>query len=76
MSMLGALGVTIEKVTIDALINNVFTATIVLNESGKSIYVDARPSDSIALALRANAPIFVARRLIKNAIPKDAVELD
>jgi len=76
MSMLGALGVIIEKVTIDALINNVFTATIVLNESGKSIYVDARPSDSIALALRANAPIFVARRLIKNAIPKDAVELD
>ncbi|RLE83849.1 MAG: hypothetical protein DRJ39_04170 [Thermoprotei archaeon] len=55
---------------------NIFTATIVLNESGKNICIDAKLSDSIALALRANAPIFVAKRLIKNAIPRDAIELD
>ncbi|MGB9708938.1 MAG: bifunctional nuclease family protein [Infirmifilum sp.] len=68
INILEALGVTIEKVTIDALLNNtVYTATLVLRkgEEGNSerIFIDARPSDSVALALRAGAPIYVAAHL-------------
>jgi len=76
VSMMGALGVNIERVTIDALINNVYTATIVLKSGERQVYVDARPSDSIAIALRAGAPIYVAERLKRNAIPKESIELE
>jgi len=76
VSILGALGVVIERITIDALINNIFTATIVLKESDRYVYVDARPSDSIAIALRANAPIYIANRLLSSAIPKDSISID
>lgn len=72
ISILDALGVSIEKVTIDALLNNaVYTATIVLrkeeDEKTQRIFIDARPSDSVALALRAGAPIYVASHLEKHA---------
>ena len=72
VSILEALGVTVERVTIDALIaNSVYTATIVLRrEAGgkeERFSIDARPSDSVALALRVGAPIYVARHLESNA---------
>ena len=68
VNILEALGVSVERVTIDALLANaVFTATIFLvqeiNGSVKRIPVDARPSDAVAIALRTGAPIYVARRL-------------
>ncbi len=72
VNILETLGITVEKVTIDAVVDNLFTATIILkNESGKRWYIDARPSDSIALALRVKAPIFVANRLKNYAIPEE-----
>ncbi|MEZ0346666.1 MAG: bifunctional nuclease family protein [Infirmifilum sp.] len=71
INMLDALGVVIEKVTIDALLNNsVYTATIVLRKGEEDrperLLIDARPSDSVALALRAGAPIYVASHLEKH----------
>ena len=80
ISILGALGVSVEKVTIDALIENVYTATIVLTreENGKKVryYIDARPSDSVALALRAGAPIYVANRLKAYAISEETIRFE
>jgi len=71
VSMLGALGVKVEKVTIDALISDVYTATIVLaqeiNGEVKRHYVDARPSDSVAIAVRAGAPIYLSKQLKRYA---------
>lgn len=72
VSMLEVLGVSIEKVTIDALLeNSVYTATVFLTrEVGgrlERIQVDARPSDSVAIALRTGAPIYVAKHLEANA---------
>lgn len=71
VSMLGALGVRVEKVTIDALISDVYTATIVLaqeiNGEVKRHYIDARPSDSVAIAVRTGAPIYVNNQLKRYA---------
>jgi len=55
------LGATLEKIVITKLEFNTFFATLVLqNGAGERMEVDARPSDSIAIALRADAPIFVS----------------
>ncbi|MCM8780548.1 MAG: bifunctional nuclease family protein [Candidatus Omnitrophica bacterium] len=55
----------IDKIVIDRLEENTFHAKIVLKtESGKTKIIDARPSDSIALAVRSHAPIFVEDEVI------------
>ena len=55
------LGAKLEKIIITKLEFNTFFAQLVLRtREGSLASVDARPSDSIALALRADAPIFVA----------------
>lgn len=58
----------IEKVIIDKLEENTFHAKIVLKTASGTIKsIDARPSDSIALAVRAHAPIFVEDEIIKKS---------
>jgi uncharacterized protein len=56
-----ALGKTkLEKVAVTALRGKVYFATMWVNANGAVHEVDARPSDAIALALLADAPIFIA----------------
>jgi bifunctional DNase/RNase len=66
-SIFTGLGVRLTRVVINELKNSTFFAQLYLvceNELGKKILqVDARPSDSIALALQAGCPIFVARHV-------------
>jgi len=58
----------IEKIIIDKLEENTFHAKIVIRTSnGKIKVIDARPSDSVALAVRARAPIFVEDQIIKQS---------
>ncbi|MCS6895256.1 MAG: bifunctional nuclease family protein [Bacteroidia bacterium] len=52
------LGVSLVEVTIDKLQDSTFFAHLVLESEGKEIEIDCRPSDGIALALRARAPIY------------------
>jgi len=66
-NILGALGVSIEKVVVNDLRNQTFYARILLKQDGKSYDVDSRPSDAIALALQANAPIYVEERVLQEA---------
>ncbi|MCX5714538.1 MAG: bifunctional nuclease family protein [Candidatus Omnitrophica bacterium] len=62
------LSATIDRVIIDKLQENTFHAKIVLKtNTGESKIIDARPSDSIALAVRAHAPIFVEDDIIKKS---------
>ncbi len=62
------LDAAIDKIIIDKLEENTFHAKIVLRTAtGESKTIDARPSDSIALSVRAHAPIFVEDDVIKNA---------
>ncbi|MCC6002869.1 MAG: bifunctional nuclease family protein [Thermofilum sp.] len=78
VSILEALGVEVEKVSIDALLNNsVYTATLVLRREVdgrlEEISIDTRPSDGIAIAVRTGAPIYVADHLEKYARSIDEV---
>ena len=58
---------TVEKIVVCDLQENTFYALIYLSLNGDTVAVDARPSDAIALALRARAPIFVEETVIDNA---------
>jgi uncharacterized protein len=62
-----ALGARVVKIEIDDLKNNTFLGRIHLAQGDKVIQIDARPSDSIALALGAGAPIKVARKVLDRA---------
>jgi bifunctional DNase/RNase len=61
----------VERVVVSDLKDNTFYAVIYLTVKGESIAVDARPSDAIALALRARAPILVEESVIENAKSAD-----
>lgn len=65
--MLTALGATVLKITIDEIQDSTFFAKIQLRKDEEIITLDARPSDSIALALRANAPIYLAKSVLDEA---------
>jgi bifunctional DNase/RNase len=57
----------IQKIVVSDLKENTFYALIYLSIGGEVMAIDARPSDAIALALRARAPIYVEDRVIDNA---------
>jgi bifunctional DNase/RNase len=57
------LGARIEKIVINDLRSHVFFAKIHLNFNGRTIQIDSRPSDAIALGTAVNAPIFVAEHV-------------
>ncbi len=62
------LGGTVEKVVISDLKESTFFAVIHVQQQGTTVLqVDARPSDAIALALRADAPIYVLRSVLDKA---------
>ncbi len=70
-SLLEAVGARVEKVIISDLRDNVFYATIYLRTSDGALYeIDARPSDSVALALRVDAPIYIS----ENVFDQSAME--
>lgn len=65
-SILDNLGTRLEKVVIDNLIQGTFYAKLHLALNGDiAKIVDARPSDSIALAVRTKSPIFVTNQVFK-----------
>ncbi len=68
LNILEKLDAKLEKVIIDRLHQNTFYAKLILRSpGGQEIVIDARPSDSVALALRADAPIFAAEEVMGEA---------
>jgi bifunctional DNase/RNase len=61
------LGGVVEKVVIDDLWSTTYYAKLFLRHAGEEIVVDCRPSDAIALAVRCDAPIFVAEGILEHA---------
>jgi bifunctional DNase/RNase len=61
------LDVRVLKIVISDLRESTFFAVIHVDRSGEEIRIDARPSDAIALALRAEAPIFVLQPVLEKA---------
>lgn len=65
---LSALGAKVERVEINRVDAPVFFADlVVLDEDGKELSIDARPSDALALAVRVNAPIYVEDDVMNRA---------
>ncbi|MGE5707355.1 MAG: bifunctional nuclease family protein [Bacteroidota bacterium] len=68
--VLEALQNPLKQVRITAIRENTFYAELELEQDGKSVLVDARPSDAIALALRYELPIMVAEDVVsQSAVP-------
>ena len=58
------LDVVIDKVVVNDVRDNTFYALIHCSYQGRSLVIDSRPSDAIALSLRTNAPIFVEEDVV------------
>jgi len=61
------LGASVSHVVVNGLSDNTFYASVVLEIDGRSMEVDSRPSDAIALAVRAKAPIYVEDSVMERA---------
>lgn len=70
------LGAVVTRVVVSDLKDDTFFATVWMNQNGEQVAIDARPSDAIALALRADCPIFVSNKVLgrtrKNAVEAGA----
>lgn len=66
-NILTGVGITLGRVTITDLRNNVYYATISLTLKGQEYQIDSRPSDAIAVALRMKAPIYASNHVLAKA---------
>ena len=63
LTLLGRLKVSVSRVVITDLRDDIFYATLHLSGSGGELTLDSRPSDAIALAMRAKAPVLIEDRV-------------
>jgi bifunctional DNase/RNase len=75
-SLVEKLGAEVEQVAITELRDDTFYAQIVLTADGRRLAIDSRPSDAIALAVRARVPVYVAREVMEQAaiVPEPDIE--
>ncbi len=67
VNLVTELGGSMEKVTVTELRDSTFFATISVQIDGRTVEIDSRPSDAIALAVRSGAEIFAADDVIEEA---------
>lgn len=65
-SIIGGLGGQLRRVTITRVIENTYFAELLIQRGSEIFSVDARPSDSIAIALRVGATIYTSDELLEN----------
>jgi len=66
-SVISTLGASVNFIIVNDLHNDTFYAKIMLNVNGGQVEIDSRPSDAIALAVRATAPIYVEESILDKA---------
>lgn len=66
-NMIDQFGASMEKIEINKLENSTYFANLYLIIDGKSMVIDSRPSDAIAIALRMETPIYVEESVIEAA---------
>jgi bifunctional DNase/RNase len=66
-SMMETLGGTLKHIVVNDLREEVYYAELIVDVNGSEITIDSRPSDAIALAVRADVPIFVAESVMERA---------
>ena len=80
VNLMTLLRATVEKIVVSDLKNNSYYAIIHILSGGKALTLDARPSDSLALAVRLRCPIFIDEKVLKKCpviekpITKDEIE--
>ena len=67
VNLVTELGGTLERVTVTALRDSTFFATLHVEVDGRTVEVDSRPSDAIAIAVRTGATIFAADVVLEEA---------
>ena len=67
LTLFGRLKVTLTRVVITDLRDDIYYAIVYLNAGGPEMQLDARPSDAIALAVRAKVPVMVEERVFEKA---------
>jgi len=67
LTLLGNLKASLKRVIITDLKDDIYYATLFLDAQGRELSVDSRPSDAIALALRAKVPILIEDRVFDKA---------
>ena len=65
-SAIRGLGGTLQRVVITKVIDNTYYAEMIINRNGEFFSLDARPSDSIAMALRMDATIYTSDELLED----------
>jgi len=66
-TVLSRLGGKLNRIAVTRLARGTFHAELVVRRGEQMLRIDSRPSDAMALALRAGAPIFVARAVLNEA---------
>jgi uncharacterized protein len=66
-SIIDQLGATVAYIVVNDLSNDTFFARVILDVDGRSVEIDSRPSDAIALAVRARVPIFAEENVLEKA---------
>ncbi|MCM0756213.1 bifunctional nuclease family protein [Desulfovibrio aminophilus] len=67
LNVLRGLGGQVSRVEVTTVEEGTFFAEIVISKGGETLRVDSRPSDAMALALRAEAPLFVSEQVLEQA---------
>lgn len=75
-NVLNTLGAEILRINITELKDDVFFARIVMRVNDQELEIDSRPSDALALSVRAHVPVFVAEEVMQEAasVPEDDLE--
>jgi len=73
VSIIESLNAKVSRVVITDLKDTTFFANVYLDNNGRAVQIDARPSDSIAIALRSRVPIFVVDEVFKKSAREPAV---
>lgn len=73
-NLIGQLDVVVESIVVSNLEESTFFAELNLRINGRTMTVDSRPSDAIAIALRTDAPIFVSAGVFEKAKMADSAE--
>jgi hypothetical protein len=67
-NLISTLGGELEKIVIDSLHDSVYYATLFIRDMDDAVHeIDARPSDSVALAVRTSVPLFIADEVFESA---------
>jgi bifunctional DNase/RNase len=75
-TMIAELNAVIDRVVISDLAHDVFYARIMIEAGGRMVEIDSRPSDAIAVAVRAKCPIYVAEQVMDRAGVSPDEEVD